>query len=111
MNKNTTILYIDTTNSQQTVVELRRDNRRYTFNELTGFANKSQNVLPLIEKALRSQGWALKNITAIEINPGPGSFTGIRVGVSVANALGWALGIPINGKKIELPKYAESKFD
>ncbi|MFH1536127.1 MAG: hypothetical protein ABIC96_03620 [Patescibacteria group bacterium] len=37
----------------------------------------------------------------IEVETGPGSFTGLRVGVSVANALGFALNIPVNGKKME----------
>lgn len=63
-----------------------------------------------------------KGITAIEVNTGPGSFTGTRVGVAVANALGFALDIPVNGSprspreagkkgKIVLPKYTKSKFD
>ncbi|MDD5147084.1 MAG: hypothetical protein PHV63_00840 [Candidatus Daviesbacteria bacterium] len=42
-----------------------------------------------------------KDLDGIEVETGPGSFTGLRVGVSVANALGFALEIPVNGKKIE----------
>jgi tRNA threonylcarbamoyladenosine biosynthesis protein TsaB len=50
----------------------------------------------------------MDQIKEIEVNLGPGSFTGLRVGVSVANALAWTLKVPVNGKKIgELvkPKY------
>lgn len=67
----------------------------------------SQVLLPLIMKLLNSTGSPIDfrshigNIDGIEVETGPGSFTGIRVGVSVANALGYSLGIPVNGKKIE----------
>lgn len=61
----------------------------------------SQVLLPLIEKLLKSQKLEYKDLKGIEVETGPGSFTGIRVGVSVANALGYSLGIPVNGKKME----------
>ena len=38
-------------------------------------------------------------LTGIEVFKGPGSFTGLRVGVAIANALGAAMDIPVNGKK------------
>lgn len=61
----------------------------------------SQVLLPLILKLLQTAKCELKTLQGIEVETGPGSFTGLRVGVSVANALGFALGIPVNGKKIE----------
>lgn len=61
----------------------------------------SQVLLPLISKLLDREKMKLKDLDGIEVETGPGSFTGIRVGVSVANALGFSLGIPVNGKKIE----------
>lgn len=75
--------------------------------KLTGF-DKSQQVLNLINQILKKNKKTLKEITAIKVETGPGSFTGLRVGLAVANALGWALKIPVNGKKVgELvePKY------
>ncbi|KPJ70104.1 hypothetical protein AMJ51_02590, partial [Microgenomates bacterium DG_75] len=62
----------------------------------------------LIDQVLKEEKKSLKSLTEIEVNLGPGSFTGLRVGVSVANALAWALKIPINGKKVGQlvePKY------
>ena len=50
-------------------------------------------------KLLPPRGWDV--VDEIEVDRGPGSYTGIRVGVSVANALGFALNIPVNGKKME----------
>lgn len=61
----------------------------------------SQVLLPLILKLLDRGKIVFKNLKSIEVETGPGSFTGLRVGVSVANALGYTLNIPANGKKIE----------
>ncbi|HZJ18074.1 MAG TPA: tRNA (adenosine(37)-N6)-threonylcarbamoyltransferase complex dimerization subunit type 1 TsaB, partial [Patescibacteria group bacterium] len=71
-------------------------------------AQKAQILLPLIEEILRKHNLFLQDISRIKVNTGPGSFTGLRVGISIANALGVFLGIPINNKKIgelEEPKY------
>ena len=69
---------------------------------------KAQAVLPLIDKVLKSNNINLSDINKIKVNTGPGSFTGLRVGISIANALGFFLKIPINGKKVgklAAPKY------
>ena len=57
--------------------------------------------MPLIEKLLKKHGLEYKDLKRIGVETGPGSFTGLKVGVSVANALGFSLGIPVNGKKVE----------
>ncbi len=107
------ILKIDTTKREEVKVEL--------IDEKTGIKDKlvkkqklpSQVLLPLIIKILKKNRANIKELTRVEVNTGPGSFTGTRVGVSVANALGFALSIPVNGKKgkIVLPVYEKSKFD
>lgn len=61
----------------------------------------SQALLPLIEKLLKQNNLEYQDLEAIEVTTGPGSFTGLRVGVSVANALGYSLGILVNGKETE----------
>lgn len=61
----------------------------------------SQVLLPLIMELLRTTNNEPRTLKGIEVETGPGSFTGIRVGVSVANALAYSLNIPVNGKKIE----------
>ena len=60
---------------------------------------KAQVVLPMLEEMLKKHKLGLKDLTEIEVNPGPGSFTGIRVGLSIANTLGFLLHIPVNGGK------------
>ena len=62
----------------------------------------SQVLLPLIIKLLKKHKLDFKDLKGIEVETGPGSFTGIRVGVSVANALAFSLVIPVNEKQMEV---------
>ena len=48
-----------------------------------------------IQTLLKRQRIGLKDITKVAVYKGPGSFTGLRIGMSVANALAYGLGIPI----------------
>lgn len=86
-------LYIDTSDRDKIVIGI--DGKRF---ETESTKSKSQKLLPFIERKLKEQNNTLSDIKEVEVNTGPGSFTGIRVGVSVANALGWALKIPIKLK-------------
>lgn len=101
------VLLIDTSSSKQTKVGLRID-EKVVWEKQESARLHSQAVLPLIDEVLQSNHITLKEITGIEVNRGPGSFTGLRVGIAIANALGFALKIPVNGKKvgkIETPIY------
>ncbi|MCD6384827.1 tRNA (adenosine(37)-N6)-threonylcarbamoyltransferase complex dimerization subunit type 1 TsaB [Candidatus Sumerlaeota bacterium] len=50
----------------------------------------SVRLMPTVERALKLSGLALKDIDAIGVSIGPGSFTGIRIGMSVAKGLAFA---------------------
>lgn len=91
---------IDTTDNKKVLVKLTIDSETFVKEE-TVEARSSQRVLPLIEILLQEHRLTPQDIEAIEVNEGPGSFTGVRVGVSIANALAFGLGIPVNGTKIE----------
>lgn len=93
------ILLIDTSSNKEILISLKINEKEYYVKkELT--SHKAQMVLPLITELLEKHALTLHDIDAIEVNPGPGSFTGVRVGVSVANTLSYALGIPVNGKML-----------
>lgn len=95
------VLHINTKDQKVIEVSL-KDNGKVikTLSEENEFG--SQVLLPLIEKLLRAEKLTFQNLEGIEVETGPGSFTGLRVGVAVANALGFALNIPVNGKKTEV---------
>jgi tRNA threonylcarbamoyladenosine biosynthesis protein TsaB len=48
-----------------------------------------------IEAILKEAGIAYKDLSAIAVSQGPGSYTGLRIGVSAAKGLCYALGIPL----------------
>lgn len=95
------ILYINTKDQKEISVALKKNGEVV---ESMSKENEygSQVLLPLIDKILKTNKLKLQGMNGIEVETGPGSFTGIRVGVSVANALGYSLGIPVNGKKMEV---------
>lgn len=88
------ILLIDTASNKEVRVGLRIDTKEHVIRKKIGH-QKAQVVLPLIDKLLKKKGLKITDIDGIEIYSSNGSFTGIRVGVSIANALSFALGIPI----------------
>ena len=57
----------------------------------------SQTLLPMTENMLKSVGINISNVELIAVTAGPGSFTGIRIGVSAAKGLSYALDIPCAG--------------
>src|SRR5687767_10276156 len=57
----------------------------------------SQQILPRIRKLLKSQKIQFENLKGIVVFKGPGSFTSLRIGVSVANTLAYGLQIPVVG--------------
>lgn len=55
----------------------------------------SQTLLPMVDEIVRMTGIDLKEIDAIAVSAGPGSFTGLRIGSATAKGLGLALDKPI----------------
>lgn len=98
-------LVIDTSDSQKTIVGL--DEKRLV--KPTG-TDKSQQLLILIDQILKMNKKKISDITEIEVNLGPGSYTGLKVGTAIANALGFTLDIPVNGQRqLVVPQYEEKK--
>lgn len=93
-------LLIDTTNNQSVLVSLKLENGKVIIRQSKQIRG-SQALLGLIDRVLVLGKIKKETLKKIKVKNGPGSFTGLRVGISVANALGFALGIPINGKKQE----------
>lgn len=92
------ILSINTASNKEITIGLKVNNKEDAIKQEIG-EQKAQVALSLIDTLLKKHGLTVRDIDAIEVNTGPGSFTGLRVGISVSNTLGTTLQIPINGQK------------
>ena len=57
----------------------------------------SATLMPMLEAMLKNSGMTLKEMDVIAVAAGPGSFTGLRIGVSAAKGLAWSLNKPCAG--------------
>lgn len=92
-------LILDTADNKKITVGLIINGKKYIETKQIA-SNKTQIILPMIDNILKKHALKPEDLSEIRINAGPGSFTGLRVGLAIANALSFTLKIPINGKKI-----------
>lgn len=92
-------LAIDTTNREKIILKLLDEKIEKCFEFDT--IDQSADLLMAINGILKQAKLSLKDLQAIVVNSGPGSFTGVRVGVTVANTLAWLLDIPVYGFQTE----------
>ena len=57
----------------------------------------SQTLLPMAEQLLQNCGKTPEDVTAVAVAAGPGSFTGVRIGVAAAKGFAWGKEIPCYG--------------
>ena len=90
------ILSIDTASNICGVSILEDDKLICNLDTDTGRTH-SENLMPMIEQAFNKTNLSLKNIDLITCDIGPGSFTGIRIGVATTKAFNNSLNIPCIG--------------
>lgn len=93
------VITIDTSNNELISVSLQIDGSTFREQE-TMTREKAQVVLPLLLELLKEHDVTFADVEAIEVSSGPGSFTGLRVGASIANTLATVLKVPVNGKPL-----------
>jgi len=72
--------------------------------------NHTVELMPYIVHACEQQGLAPAALQAVAVSLGPGSFTGLRVGLSIAKGLALALRIPVLGiPTLDATAYAHSR--
>jgi len=55
----------------------------------------SERLLPLIDRLLSESGYDIQDINGVAVTKGPGSFTGLRIGLSTVQAFKQSLDIPV----------------
>lgn len=63
-------------------------------------ASRAERIIIEIERLLRETAFAKNDLDLIAVSIGPGSYSGIRIGISTALGLGHSLGIPVVGVSV-----------
>jgi tRNA threonylcarbamoyladenosine biosynthesis protein TsaB len=76
-------------------VALSQDSRLLALKEINEGYSHAENLHCFIENVFAQAGKKLNELSAVAVSKGPGSYTGLRIGVSAAKGLAYALGIPL----------------
>jgi len=85
------------TASRNTQIALIEDIKVLKEKEWTSANDESEKLMPEIDKLLKSEKLTYTDLDRVVVVKGPGSFTGLRVGVSVANMISYVQKIPVYG--------------
>jgi len=77
--------------------EVRRDYMADPYRTIASRPHHAEDILPLIEAALTKGGASIRDISGLAISIGPGSFTGLRIGLSTVKGLAYGCAIPVVG--------------
>lgn len=89
------ILAIDTATEACSVALLNDGNVKAHF-ELCA-REHSQRILPMVQTLLQQEKVTLSKLNALAFGQGPGSFTGVRIGIGIAQGLALGAGLPLVG--------------
>ena len=88
-----TYLFIDTANSF--IISIIKDDKIIYYKNDVSNSDTSSKVMPIIDEAFKSSNLTINDIDKIFVVNGPGSFTGIRVGVTIAKTISYCLNKPL----------------
>ena len=87
------ILALETTDKVASVALLTEDGCREK--RIESPLRHEETVMPAVDALLQEAGLASADLTALAVDVGPGSFTGVRIGVCHGNAIALALDLPV----------------
>ncbi|MCF3943177.1 tRNA (adenosine(37)-N6)-threonylcarbamoyltransferase complex dimerization subunit type 1 TsaB [Oceanobacillus alkalisoli] len=105
------VLVIDTSNHVLGVAIMKND--QVIGQIMTNLTkNHSVRLMPAINQLMAEVGMDVEELDQIAVAKGPGSYTGVRIGLTTAKTLAWALGVPIVGvSSLEALSYQGRFFD
>ncbi len=83
-------LFLDTSSSHVLIAIIEDDNILYLYNDEI-LDDMSSKIMPIIAEGFKKLNFSINDINKIFVANGPGSFTGIRIGVTIAKTIAWAL--------------------
>lgn len=87
-------LFIDT-HDLDLVIALYKDKKLKDKEIKESLRNHSDYTMPIIDEIIRRNNISVHDINEILVVNGPGSFTGVRIGVTIAKMLAYTLNVPI----------------
>jgi len=103
-------LYLDTSNPSATKLVLFDDEGKILLNDSwQSERNQTEELLERLDAALKKVKIYKDEFDVIFVNPGPGSYTGLRVGITTANLLAFSLNKPIFAARNENEALAKGK--
>lgn len=90
-------LFIDTVSQTGVSAAIKRGNKLIAERFWTGDRQQAEQLLPGILELLTEQKLNWSDLSAIQVANQGGSFTSLRIGVVTANALAYALNLPVAG--------------
>lgn len=104
------ILAIDTSTATMGIALL-DDQKVYTEFTTNLKKNHSVRLMPMVDQLFEEVDWRPKDIDLIAVAKGPGSYTGVRIGVTTAKTLSFTLGVPLVGvSNLEAMAYGSNSF-
>lgn len=88
------ILFIDT-HDELITIAIKNQDKIYCKTKMSEYSH-SVFTMPMIEELFKENNFDIKDLEKIIVVNGPGSFTGIRIGLSIAKTMAYALKIDIN---------------
>ena len=91
------IIFINTLDKKEMEIRLSQGGKTLASQKIPAERAQAEKLLLAVSAILKKAKLKLKDIEAIEVENSGGSFTSLRIGVATANALGFALGVPVKG--------------
>lgn len=88
------ILGLDTSN-KFLIICLMKDNQVVAYHQERAFKNQSEKILPVMDQLFQQVGWKPVEIDQIVITDGPGSYTGVRIAMTIAKIMSTMRNIPL----------------
>lgn len=87
-------LFIDT-HSDKVLMVLFKDGKPFKYESVSAAQDHCTYSMPTIYKLLTSAEITIKDVNEVFVCVGPGSFTGVRIGVTIAKTIAYSLNVPI----------------
>lgn len=94
------------TDKPEAEIGLYEDAKQLKYETWLAHRELAETIHTKLAELLKSQHRELKDLDGIVVFKGPGSFTGLRIGITVANALAYSLNVPIVAR--EDPNWLEN---